>query len=69
MNEVCLGCEIEKVDGRCQMVVFMKNILADNCYFRGRRWDDEQAVKAMVFFILTVLRLLSYFRNFCKARG
>ena len=32
------------------MVVFMKNILADNCYFRGRRWDDEHAVKAMVFF-------------------
>lgn len=50
------------------MVVFMKNILADNCYFRGRRWDDEHAVKAMVFFILTVLRLLSYFRNFVQSK-
>ena len=68
-NEVCLGCEIKKVGGGCQKVVLMKNILANNCYFRGTRWDNKHVLKAMVFFILTMLRLLSYSRNFCKFRG
>ena len=50
-------------------VVFMKNILANNCHFRGTRWDNKHVLKAMAFFILTMLRLLSYSRNFCKVRG
>ena len=45
----------------------MKNILANNCYFRGTRWDNKHVLKAMVFFILTMLRLLSHSRKFANS--